>query len=196
MKRKSSPELGSEATSEAELFERRALRNGVAVVRVDGPEDVANAIASRVEGGCLVAVEGSLAWLDPLLGERGVRVRRLEKLDPEELLRKGGFAAVRLAAAALHDTGGVVLIGSASAQLVTTLSDHLFVLLDRGLLERRAEIGELVRRVAEQGLGQVYIVSGPSSTRDIEHVLVRGATGPRSVTYPIGDGGGWGWTRW
>jgi L-lactate utilization protein LutC len=196
MKRKSSPELGSEVTSEAELFERRALRNGVAVVKVDGPEDVANAIASRVEGGYLVAVEGSLAWLDPLLGERGLRVKRLEELDPEELLKGSGFAAVRLAAAALHDTGGVVLIGSARAQLVTTLSDHLFVLLERGLLELKAEIGELVRRVAEQGLGPVYIVSGPSSTRDIEHVLVRGATGFRSVTYLIGDGGRWGWTRW
>lgn len=196
MKRKSSPELGSEVTSEAEHFERRALRNGVAVVRVDGPEDVANAIASRVEGVELVAVEGSLAWLDPLLGERGVRVRRLEELDPEELLKGSGFAAVRLAAAALHDTGGVVLIGSARAQLVTTLSDHLFVLLERGLLERRAEIGELVKRAAEQGLGPVYIVSGPSSTRDIEHVLVQGATGPRSVTYLIGDGGRWGGTRW
>jgi L-lactate utilization protein LutC len=196
MKRKSSPELGSEVTSEAELFERRALRNGVAVVRVDGPEDVANAIASRVEGGYLVAVEGSLAWLDPLLGERGLRVKRLEELDPEELLKGSGFAAIRLAAAALHDTGGAVLIGSAGAQLVTTLSDHLFVLLERGLLERRAEIGELVKRAAEQGLGPVYIVSGPSSTRDIEHVLVRGATGFRSVTYLIGDGGRWGWTRW
>jgi L-lactate utilization protein LutC len=196
MKRKSSPELGSEVTSEAEHFERRALRNGVAVVKVDGPEDVANAIASRVEGGYLVAVEGSLAWLDPLLGERGLRVKRLEELDPEELLKGSGFAAVRLAAAALHDTGGVVLIGSARAQLVTTLSDHLFVLLERGLLELKAEIGELVRRVAEQGLGPVYIVSGPSSTRDIEHVLVRGATGFRSVTYLIGDGGRWGWTRW
>jgi len=196
MKRKSSPELGSEVTSEAEHFERRALRNGVAVVRVDGPEDVANAIASRVEGVELVAVEGSLAWLDPLLGERGVRVRRLEELDPKEMLKGSGFAAVRLAAAALHDTGGVVLIGSARAQLVTTLSDHLFVLLERGLLERRAEIGELVKRAAEQGLGPVYIVSGPSSTRDIEHVLVQGATGPRSVTYLIGDGGRWGGTRW
>jgi hypothetical protein len=89
MKRKSSPELGSEVTSEAELFERRALRNGVAVVRVDGPEDVANAIASRVEGGYLVAVEGSLAWLDPLLGERGVRVRRLEEPDSERVAEKG-----------------------------------------------------------------------------------------------------------
>jgi len=158
MKRKSSPELGSEVTSKAELFERRALRNGIAVVRVDGPEDVANAIASRVEGGYL--------------------------------------AAVRLAAAALHDTGSVVLIGSARTQLVTTLSDQLFVLLERGLLERRVEIGELVKRSAEQGLGPIYIVSGPSSTRDIEHVLVRGATGPRSVTYLIGDGGRWGWTRW
>ena len=196
MKRKSSPELGSEVTSEAEHFERRALRNGVAVVRVDGPEDVANAIASRVEGVELVAVEGSLAWLDPLLGERGVRVRRLEEPDPKEMLKGSGFAAVRLAAAALHDTGGVVLIGSARAQLVTTLSDHLFVLLERGLLERRAEIGELVKRAAEQGLGPVYIVSGPSSTRDIEHVLVQGATGPRSVTYLIGDGGRWGGTRW
>jgi L-lactate utilization protein LutC len=196
MKRKSSPELGSEVALEAEVFERRALRNGVAVVRVDGPEDVANAIASRVKGGYLVAVEGSLAWLDQLLGERGVRVKRLEELDLEELLRVSGFAAVRLAAAALHDTGGVVLIGSARAQLVTTLSDHLFVLLERGLLERRAEIGELVKRSAEQGLGPVYIASGPSSTRDIEHVLVRGATGPRSVTYLIGDGGRWGWTRW
>jgi L-lactate utilization protein LutC len=196
MKRKSSPELGSEVSSKAELFERRAMRNGVTVVKVDGPEDVANAIASRVEGGYLVAVEGSLAWLDPLLGERGVRVKRLEELDPEELLKGSGFAAVRLAAAALHDTGGAVLIGSARAQLVTTLSDQLFVLLERGLLERRAEIGELVRRVAEQGLGPVYIVSGPSSTRDIEHVLVRGATGSRSVTYLIGDGGRWGWTRW
>jgi L-lactate utilization protein LutC len=181
---------------EAEVFERRAMRNGVTVVKVDGPEDVANAIASRVEGGYLVAVEGSLAWLDPLLGERGVRVKRLEELDPEELLKGSGFAAVRLAAAALHDTGGVVLIGSARAQLVTTLSDQLFVLLERGLLERRAEIGELVKRSAEQGLGPVYIVSGPSSTRDIEHVLVRGATGPRSVTYLIGDGERWGWTRW
>jgi L-lactate utilization protein LutC len=196
VKRKSNPELSSEVTSEAEVFERRALRNGVAVVRVDGPEDVANAIASRVKGVELVAVESNLAWLEALLGERGLRMRRPEELDPEELLRRSGFAAVRLAAAALHDTGGVVLIGSARAQLVTTLSDHLFVLLERGLLERRAEIGELVRRAAEEGLGPVYIVSGPSSTRDIEHVLVRGATGPRSVTYLIGDGGGWGWTRW
>jgi hypothetical protein len=196
MKRKLSPELGSEAALEAEDFERRALRNGVAVVRVDGPEDVAIAIASRVKGGYLVAVEGSLAWLDPLLGERGLRVKLLEEFDPEELLKGSGFAAIRLAAAALHDTGGVVLIGSARAQLVTTLSDQLFVLLERGLLERRVEIGELVKRSAEQGLGPVYIVSGPSSTRDIEHVLVRGATGFRSVTYLIGDGGRWGWTRW
>jgi hypothetical protein len=196
MKRKLSPELGSEVALEAEVFERRALRNGVAVVRVDGPEDVAIAIASRVKGGYLVAVEGSLAWLDPLLGERGLRVKLLEEFDPEELLKGSGFAAIRLAAAALHDTGGVVLIGSARAQLVTTLSDQLFVLLERGLLERRVEIGELVKRSAEQGLGPVYIVSGPSSTRDIEHVLVRGATGFRSVTYLIGDGGRWGGTRW
>ena len=115
MKRKSNPELSSEVTSETELFERRALRNGVAVVRVDGPEDVANAIASRVKGVELVAVERGLAWLDPLLGERGLRVRRLEEPDPEELLKGSGFAAVRLAAAALHDTGGVVLIGNAGA---------------------------------------------------------------------------------
>jgi hypothetical protein len=137
MKRKSSPELGSEVTSEAEFFELRALRNGVAVVRVDGPEDVANAIASRVKGVELVAVESNLAWLEALLGERGLRVRRLEELDPEELLKGSGSAALRLAAAALHDTGGVVLIGSARAQLVTTLSDQLFVLLERGLLERK-----------------------------------------------------------
>ena len=196
MKRKLSPELGSEVTSEAEFFERRALRNGVAVVRFDGSEDVANSIASRVKGVELVAVESNLAWLEALLGERGLRVRRLEELDPEELLKGSGFAALRLAAAALHDTGGVVLIGSARAQLVTTLSDQLFVLLERGLLEQKAEIGELVKRSAEQGLGPVYIVSGPSSTRDIEHVLVRGATGPRSVTYLIGNGGRWGGTRW
>jgi L-lactate utilization protein LutC len=179
-------------TSEAEDFERRALRNGVTVVRVEGPEGVAEAITSHVKGEGPVAVEGHLTWLEVLLGERGVRVKRLEELDPEALLRRGGAAAVRVAAAALHDTGGVVLIGSSRAQLVTTLSDHLFVLLELKLLERRAEIGELVRRAAEQGLGPVYIVSGPSSTRDIEHVLVRGSTGPRSVIYLVGDGGRWG----
>ncbi len=174
--------------SEAEEFERRALGNGVAVVRVSGPEGAAEAIASQVSEAGLVAVEGHLARLGTLLSGRGLTVRRLEELDPEELLRRGGAAAVRTAAGALPDTGSVVLTGSPRAQLITSLSDQLFVLLERELLERRVGIGELVRRAAELDLGPVYVVSGPSSTRDIEHVVVRGATGPRSVTYLIGEG--------
>ncbi len=174
--------------SEAEGFELRARRNGVTVIEVEGLEGAADAIASHLKEGSLVAVEGNLTVLKVILGERGLRVMRLEELKPEALLRVGGAAAVRVAAGVLPDTGSVVLTGSSRAQLITSLSDHLFVLLERELLGRRADIGELVRRAVEQGLGMVYVVSGPSSTRDIEHVLVRGATGPLSVTYLIGDG--------
>ncbi len=187
MKRIACPAPGSEVTSVYERFERRALANGIEVVRVEGAEGAADAIASRTRGGRIVAVEVEIARLGSLLEQRGLRVERLEELDPEGLLVGCDLAVVRVAAAALPDAGSVVLAGSSRVQLVTSLSEHLFVLLEPRLLEEGWGIGEVVRRAAERGLGPVYIVSGPSSTRDIEHVPVRGATGPRSVTCLIGD---------
>ena len=104
--------------SEAEGFELRARRNGVKVIEVEGLEGAADAIASHLKEGSLVAVEGNLTVLKIMLGERGLRVMRLEELDPEALLRLGGAAAVRVAAGVLPDTGSVVLTGSSRPQLI------------------------------------------------------------------------------
>ncbi len=73
--------------SEAEGFELRARRNGVTVIEVEGLEGAADAIASHLKEGSLVAVEGNLTVLKVMLGERGLRVMRPEEASDHRLQR-------------------------------------------------------------------------------------------------------------
>lgn len=140
-----------------------------------------DAIASLAKGGDPVVLEEELSWLEHHLGRRGLRVVLADETEPVELLSGPGAVAVRVASGALPETGSVLLTGSFRVQLITTLSERLLVLLDADLLERGIQLGDLLRSAVTSG-GPLYVISGPSSTRDIEHLSVIGATGPREVT--------------
>ncbi len=139
-----------------------------------------DAIASLAKGGDPVVLGGELSWLEHHLGRRGLRVVLADETEPVELLSGPGAVAVRVASGALPETGSVLLTGSFRVQLITTLSERLLVLLDADLLERGIQLGDLLRSAVTSG-GPLYVISGPSSTRDIEHLSVIGATGPREV---------------
>jgi len=168
-------------SSKADLFERAARRNGISVLRVHRRDELVDAIASLAKGGDPVVLGGELSWLEHHLGRRGLRVVLADETEPVELLSGPGAVAVRVASGALPETGSVLLTGSFRVQLITTLSERLLVLLDADLLERGIQLGDLLRSAVTSG-GPLYVISGPSSTRDIEHLSVIGATGPREVT--------------
>ncbi|MEM2232302.1 MAG: hypothetical protein QXP81_02035 [Nitrososphaerota archaeon] len=167
-------------SSKADLFERAARRNGISVLRVHRRDELVDAIASLAKGGDPVVLGGELSWLEHHLGRRGLRAVLVDEAEPVELLSRPGAVAVRSASGAFPETGSVLLAGSFRVQLITSLSERLLVLLDTDLLERGIRVGDLLRSAVRRG-GPLYVISGPSSTRDIEHLSVIGATGPREV---------------
>jgi L-lactate dehydrogenase complex protein LldG len=89
-------------------------------------------------------------------------------------------AAVSQASFGLADTGSVVLFASPeeprARHLLTQV--HVSVLRERGILPG---LHELFEAVAHDFPGALTIVTGPSTSGDIEQRLVVGVHGPREV---------------
>ncbi|MCS7143243.1 MAG: LUD domain-containing protein [Aigarchaeota archaeon] len=94
---------------------------------------------------------------------------------------------------AVADTGSVIVVASPRERLsIATATDLIVVLHEYEVFDDLLEASELLRSLASEGK-VINLITGPSSTTDIESIVVVGAHGPPRLVIAINDevkGGG------
>lgn len=127
-------------------------------------------ITARLQQQCQATI-----W-DPTQGEASLRLTEQAKIG------------VVYAEYGLAESGGVVLFSSPQrARSVSLLPEtSLFVLRQSTILPRVAQLAQILHQQAQQGQRMpscINLISGPSSTADIELIKVVGVHGPVNAVY-------------
>ena len=147
-------------------------------VEVVGPDALAGAIRTRLEGKRFVVPEGLPSeWLDPSLAgatvtdsrEAPIGVERLDELD----------GVVTSSAVSIAETGTIILDGSPDQgrRAISLVPDHHVCVVPV----------ETIVGIVPEGFARLdttrplTLISGPSATSDIELERVEGVHGPRTL---------------
>ena len=116
------------------------------------------------------------------------------QVDGEQNIAKAEQANIGIAYAeyGLAETGGIVLYSDPhSGRSVSLLPEKSIVIVRKSqVLPRVAQLGKILHEKAQQGERMpscVNIISGPSSTADIELIKVVGVHGPTAKIYIVID---------
>lgn len=160
-----------------ERFVQRSLALSSTVERVQGPAEVADAVASYLQEHGLPAVAVCAADVADLdWGGAGVLVEVREARDHD-------LVGITACFCAIAETGTLMLCSSPTSPAAVSLlpETHIAVVRASRILPSMEEAWHLAR--AELGTlpRAVNFVSGPSRTGDIEQTIVLGAHGPYRV---------------
>ena len=115
--------------------------------------------------------------------ESGLKIISPSQFDHAE--RKKEYAVTEAAVVnpsfAIADTGTLVFtLKGAGTSYPHFLCDNIFALIDESRIVPNQF--ELFRRLRREEMKEMFFVTGPSRTADIEKILVLGAHGPRNLT--------------
>lgn len=163
------------AADAAEAARRLCEQYGGAPVLVSGDERLAAwGITARLQ-----QEYGAVVW-DPALGQENIRVAEQAKVG------------VVFAEYGLTESGGVVLFSAPERGRAISLlpTSSIFVLRKSTILPRVAQLAQRLRQRVQAGQALpacINVISGPSSTADIELIKVVGVHGPVNAAYLIID---------
>ena len=170
-------------TSEANLeeFTARAEKLGLTVAVVDSPEDAHVKVKALLAGRTAIAPDDEFLTVCGIGGIAGV-----EKgiTDPAAWRAAGARVDVGITSAdyALAETGTLVMIASAGNPRLASLLplEHIAVVPLSRLLGGLPELLQREAAVFERS-SSLVLITGSSSTGDIEQLLIKGVHGPRQV---------------
>ncbi len=171
------------ARLEVEGFLERCRNNGFQVVHVHSVDALVDVLADWASSwGVRRIVMGGLSKglalriRSGLAGRGGYTVLEIDRVEMEIEEYRNNSLGVFRAKAGILETGGVVIFDDWASNLASLVPEYSVALLEESeILQNYRDLASLIRQSRPGG---VAIISGPSSTSDIELTHVIGVHGP------------------